>query len=151
PPALLGVTLDHRLIGIVLTDQREHPLGRLSLGEQPLRRSTALAPPPTIAIRLNPRPPQCADHRRPIPRPLPVPERARCSLPNKGTCTRVRSHRTTQHTPRSGRNVRPGNGPGNCLPGNGRGQRSAPETPISRAIPNLNSPVNTATTPCSPA
>ena len=37
PTPFLGVTLDHRLISIVLANQRQHPFGRLSLGEQPFR------------------------------------------------------------------------------------------------------------------
>ena len=151
PPPLLGVSLHQRLVGIVLAHDREHPRGRLSLGQQRLRRPTTLPPPPAIPVRVHPRPPQSPDHGRPVPGPLPIPERPSRSLPNEGSCTRIRSHRTTQHTPRLGRNLRPGNGPGNCLPGNGRGQPSAPETPRSKAFRLLKSPVNTATTRCPPA
>jgi len=57
PAPLVGIALEHGLLGVVLPDEREHPLSRLSLGERARRRPTAPTLPAAVAVRLSPRPP----------------------------------------------------------------------------------------------
>jgi hypothetical protein len=81
-PTFFGITLEQRLIGVVLTDQREHPLCGLGLGESPLRRPAAPAPPAAIRVRLCPRPPQRANDR------LTDPADPRCAYATPGAARR---------------------------------------------------------------
>ncbi len=113
PAALLAVTLEQCPVSVVLTDQRQHPLSSLRLSQHSVRRTATLQAPATVAIGLSPGTPKSSDDGLAVTRPLAVPERSGRSLANERASTRIGGHRTTQETPRIGRNCagqRSGNG-----------------------------------------
>src|SRR5579862_619319 len=106
PAAVVRVSLEQRLLRIVLMHKRQHPRGGLSLGQDSLRRTAASAPPAAVAIRLHPCPAKRTDDRLTVARPLAVEERACGALPDERSRGGLCDHRTD----RARRKDRPGNG-----------------------------------------
>src|SRR5436305_1682191 len=92
PTPLLGVALEQRLFGVVFTDEGEHPLGGLGLGEHSVGSATAPPTPASACVQLYPGTAQRADHRLTVAGPFCVPERASSALADERSGAGIRCH-----------------------------------------------------------